>query len=82
MGWTRARFGSVLTVNRDGTPKEAPTLWTPPKMQILIPPGDQDHARPFVVMDGKSATEVLTLILYEDRVDGMIRGQTTRLVEL
>ena len=82
MGWTRARFGSVLTVNRDGSPKEAPTLWTPPKMQILIPPSGQDHARPFVLLEGRSPEDVFTLILHEDHVDGMVRGQTRRLVEL
>jgi len=82
MTWSCAKFGSYLTQNRDGSPKDHPTLWMPPNMRILIPSGGQDHARPFILLEGKSPEDLFTLILHEDHVQGLHRGKMKRLVEI
>lgn len=82
MGWKRARFGSHLTLNRDGSPREKMDLWMPPKMQILIPPDDREHARPFVLLEAENPDDLFVIVLNEMSIDGEYRGQTKRLVEL
>ncbi len=82
MSWKRAKFGSVLTQNRDGSTKPEPSLWMPPKMQILIPPDGQDHARPFIILEGHTPEQMFRLVLHESAIDGTFQGKTKRLVEL
>lgn len=82
MRWTKARVGSQLTRNRDGSDRDKPELWLPPKMQLMIPPDGQEHARPFVMLEAAEPDNLFVLILNGTSIDGRFQGKTKRLVEL
>ena len=69
MAWTKAKFGSNLLLNRDGSDRDNPSVWMPTKMQILIPPTGQDHARPFVEFESPDPDEIVRMIFHSDRLE-------------
>lgn len=82
MTWTKAKFGSHLVLNRDGSERDNRGVWMPPKMQVLIPPNGQDHARPFVEFESLDPDEIVRMIFHSDRLEIDRHGQTTEVFKL
>ena len=82
MTWTHALTGSYLTHDQTGAPKPAPTLWLPEQRRLFIPDGEQEHARPVIVLRGEGDVPPFGLMLYRDRIEGQFKDQRKTLVTL
>lgn len=80
--WTHLTFGTLLTHNRDGTPKMTPKFWAPERARLSIPPMAQSHARPCVRFESEGHTYPLTLLFFPDRIGGVYGRDRRTLVAL
>lgn len=81
MTWTHAQPGAMMTKDINGTPKARPTLWLPKDRRLFIPDTDQDHARPFVLLQSDDPEQTFSLILHQTQILGEFRGKRKVLVE-
>jgi hypothetical protein len=82
MAWTRARLGVYLTRNPDGSTKDEPLFWVPPKASFSIPEAGREHGRPVLFLNGGDPGEAFFMILDRDGITAKYQGEVRRLVEL
>ena len=82
MPWDSARFGAILTRNKDNTEKAAPKFWTPERAIFAIPPEGSDHARPFLMLQSENQDDVVAMKIYQHEIVAQVRGRNIKLLDL
>ena len=82
MKYTKIKMGSLMTEEKDGSPKTEPFMYTPINRlpELVIPSGSGDHARPVIQLSG-DAIKPMTLYFYNDRIVAKSNGEAREIIK-